>query len=142
MKDIYTLSPINKTAAFVVGQSGCTSHEGLSLEQQKANLCAKWHELENKIMSMHKKDPSRKAYGKQIHELHEKISEINKQIKFRKHGDLSEYIVKIIKSRMTKLYWNQLLEEAEKERTAARHYGTGQNIGQQRQHKITADTIE
>ncbi len=129
MKDIYTLKPINKTAAVVVGQRSCTSHDGLSLEQQKANLCAKWHELEKKIMHMHKKDPSRKVYGQKIHELHLQIIEINKQIKFKKFNDLSEYIIKVIKNRMTKMQWYQLLEEAEKERAAAGNCGKARTAG-------------
>jgi hypothetical protein len=119
LKDVYTLSPINKSAASVVSQSGCTSHEGLSLEQQKANLCTKVHDLESKVLLTRKKDPLRKVYGNEIHALHEKIIEINKQIGFRKYGDLTEYIIKIVKRRMTSLAWSMLLQEAEKEKSIA-----------------------
>jgi len=113
MKDIYSKAPINKTAALVVNQHGCISHEGLTLKQQKDVLCKKYHEVEDKISRFHKKTPERAAIGRQLTRIRNEIIEINRKIGHKKRGELTDYIIKIIKKRMTKTQWNQLLDEAE-----------------------------
>jgi hypothetical protein len=116
--DIYTLKPANKTAAMVVDQAGCTSHIGFTLEQKRANIRAQLIMLKRKMSEMSKKDRSRKENGMKIERLQDQLCELSKKYKIKKRGELSGYIVEIVKERMTKFAWENLLKEAEKRRDA------------------------
>jgi hypothetical protein len=127
MKDIYTSIPINKTAALVVNQSGCTSHKGLSNEQLLANLKYRYHTIVDKCQQLKKNSEERKSYGQEMHELCLKMSVLRNKLNLKRQlPDLGHYIIKIAKSRMSKDAWSALVKEAEKEKAAAEHCGTGQ----------------
>ena len=108
MTDIYTKTPINKLAAIVTGQKGVSV--GITEEQRRDSLVAKWKSITNQIMDLPKNDPQRKRLGKQQHEISLKINAIRAKMKGDK--SLQHYIITIIRERMTKSQWNDLMEEA------------------------------
>ena len=115
MGDIYTKVPINKTAAVVVSQSGCTTE--LSNEQKRDNLVAKWKVLKNKILDLPKNDPKRKALGKEQRDVALQINAIRPKMKSDR--DITQYIVDIIKKRMTSHQWHKLMNDAVKAKKKA-----------------------
>lgn len=112
MTDIYSLFPINKQASIVTSQSGCTSHNGLSVEQTRENLVSQWKMIQNKIADLPEKHPNRRKLGIQAREIQDKISSIRPKRKFDR--GLNQYILDIVKSRVTKTQWHNLVDEAEK----------------------------
>lgn len=114
MADIYTLSPRNKTAALVVSQAGCTSHAGLSDDQIRANLVARWKYLHQQITNLPKNSDLRKVYGREQIKIQAQISDLRQKMHFGR--GLSEYICDIVKKRMTKFQWETLVKQAEENR--------------------------
>ena len=114
MSDIYTKNPINKIAAKVVSQIGCT--ENLTNEQKRANLVEQWKLLQHRISSLPKNSLERKRLGKDFSELGLAISAIRK--KKKGDHDLQHYIVEIVRERMTQNQWCLLMDEAVKRKKA------------------------
>jgi uncharacterized protein YxjI len=107
--DIYTRAPINKTAAMVVSQSGCS--EELTDAQRRDSLVARWKYLKGRLPQLPKNCDLRKKIGKEMVAIQNQITELRPRHKVR---GLQEYIVDVLKERYTKYQWEQIIEEAER----------------------------
>lgn len=113
MVDIYTLKPINRTAERVVGQEGCTSHEGLTLEQQRKNLIAKKFSIMKKREDRGLSKESKKSLGQELCAVEHQLQDINKLLKRKnQQPSVAEEILRILKKRMTKFQWDTIVKEA------------------------------
>ena len=111
--DIYTCTPINKQTATIIGQSGCTSHAGYSLDQQRNILLARKKYLE----SERKKDNPKQIYdslGKEIFKINTELEKIIAEIKKNRHDKTitSDNIIRVCKSKSSEADWGRILEEA------------------------------
>jgi hypothetical protein len=116
MTDLYTLNPVNKLAAGVVDQSGCTSHEGLDEKQEKSVLLARRDWLKQQRWGLHPKSGDYKRYGQEMHQIDQRIIELNKRIRkeYRhKTSTLNRWVIKVLKARMSKAAWELVLKEAQ-----------------------------
>ncbi len=111
MPDIYTSDPLNKTAAVVVSQKGCTSHEGFTPEQHRDNWIARSQHLASILGGMGKGDPRRSAPAKEYREIQLKLTVLKKN---RTSRDLKHYIIDVLKERCTRHQWDMIVEKAEK----------------------------
>jgi hypothetical protein len=110
---IYGMTPINKTAAIVTSQDGCASGE-LSDEQMRENLCANEMRLKDLISAFPKKSAERKKLADEHKRVADQIKEINSRIKHKRDGDINNYIIYLVKKRMTRFEWSKILDEAYK----------------------------
>lgn len=112
MKDIYTRTPVNGTAASVVTQAGCANTDKPTPEEERDNLLAVVAWLRKQLEAMPKTKANaakRKALGKRISETNLKISEL----KGKEQVDLTHIIIDVVKEEMTLFQWNRIVEKAE-----------------------------
>jgi len=109
MKDIFTRTPINGTAATVVGQAGCVTADKLTNEQERENLLAQVLRWQEEIKTLPPKSDERKKIGRKIAAANNRINEL-KSVKYTK--DLSHYILDIVKETMPRPQWKRIVEEA------------------------------
>jgi len=74
MKSIYGCRPVNKTAALVANQSGCSDE--LTDEQLRDNLVARVKALQELVVLEPKNSMARKLMGQEIKDLNDKINAI------------------------------------------------------------------
>lgn len=113
MNSIYTMQPINKTAAVVTNQAGCS--ESLSDEQLKESLSARATQLVEFIRDcgLPKKHPERKAASEEYHELTLQLREIRSRIKVKPRGrDICPFFLLVAKSNLTKYQYEKIYNEA------------------------------
>ena len=110
---IYGMTPINKTAAIVTSQNGCSNGE-LSDEQVRQNLVAEEIRLKTIISTLPKNSNERKKLVKKHRFVAKQIKEINVKLKQKRDGDIKEYIIYLVKLKMTKLEWSRIIDEAYK----------------------------
>lgn len=112
MNDVYGMTPINKTAALVTSQSGT---EGiLTLEQERENLVSHLNCIRSEINSLPKKSKARAKLGLECFETQNQIRAIKAKMKYISEGDLSHYIIDIVKEESTTFQWKRLVEKAQK----------------------------
>lgn len=104
----YSLSPVDKTAAVVTGQNGCS---GLSLsdEQIRENLVKKAKLLENQILSLPKNHPRRKSLGKEKADLCLQINAI--RAKKRAKG-VENYFINAAREKLPKYVFDGIMSLA------------------------------
>lgn len=78
MSGIYSLTPVNGTAAKVTNQKGCTDE--LTPKQERKNLIDHVKQIEVLIMTLPKNSKERKALGVKKLELCKEISQLNKKM--------------------------------------------------------------
>jgi len=89
---------------------GWEEDEDMSQEQTRQSLIAAKQKMVEEIILLPKSHPRRKALGKEYHEIELEILRLRPT---KKSPPLGEYVVDIIKTRMTKHQWVLLLKEAE-----------------------------
>lgn len=109
MSDIYSRTPINKTAALVTSQKDCSNSE-LTEEQKRVNLVSRYKSLNNKIVLL-EKGPERKALGKEIAEVCSQINQIRPK---KKSPGVERYVIEILREELTKYQFNRLFDKANK----------------------------
>lgn len=120
--DIYTNSPINKIAATVVNQSGCTSHEGLSDSQKRDVLIKRVLYLNKQVHERGKNFPGYELMRREIQSINSKLSGFKK-----KHNrEFHHFLLDVINEVVTKQQWKMWVEEAESRYQKAVQNKTGQ----------------
>ena len=109
MDDIYSRTPINKTAAVVTSQTNCT--DSLTDTQIRDNLVAKIKKVDEEIRLSPRKSKRREELGKLKHELQNQIREIRPKKRF--HG-VEKYVMDILKKELPKFEFDRLIDRAEK----------------------------
>jgi hypothetical protein len=118
--NIYLCEPINKTAAIVVSQSGCSDE--LTPVQKRDNIVSRMKQIDNQIeilsKTMTKKNPARKKLGLEkfqlCHDLKEiklKIKEIN--IKEATRKDFYDCVFESMKENLSTFKYKQIMSLAE-----------------------------
>ncbi len=118
MKDIYASIPINKTAALVTNQKGCTSHNGLSDVQKREDLKCRFYRIKELLKTVPKNSADGKRLGREQFQIQEELRRTKKR-SVSGYRNIEMYIIDILKKRMTPSQWKALTEEARqlKERT-------------------------
>lgn len=111
MSDIFARAPINKTAAIVVGQSGCASDNTLSDEQLRENLVRKWKDLNNRIAFLPKKSELRAAIGQEMQQLQNKINTIRPA---KKAKGVEQHFIDVARETLTKPQFDSIMGKAAK----------------------------
>ena len=109
MKDIFIRTPVNGTAARVVGQQDCVIDDNMTIEQECENLRAQVSKWQEEIKELPPKSRARKQIGKEIAAANLRINEL-KPTKYK--GDLSSHILDIVKEITPRPQWNRIVEEA------------------------------
>jgi len=110
MRDIYSSTPVNKTASIVTSQSGCASDGTLSDEQKRANLVYKSKLL---VMQINKLPPgnAKKKLGKQLYEIQNKINKIRPA---KKAVGVERYFIDVARDKLTRFQFDSFMREAVK----------------------------
>ena len=110
---IYGLSPINKTAAVVTGQKGCSKE--LSAEQKRDSLVARIKQI-NHIFStakMKKSDPVKVKLTTELTSLCKEVSDLNKEMKKKpRHRDVSPFFLLVARDELTEFQYKRILSKA------------------------------
>ncbi len=95
--DIYSRTPINKTAAMVTSQSGCCDE--ISIEDRRDTLKRSKESLQRELDGLPKNHRYRKEIGEKILQIQKEMTLLRKQRKFAgaKDRDLNNYIIDVIK---------------------------------------------
>lgn len=95
--DIYTRTPINKTAAIVTSQSGCSDE--MSIEDRRDSLKRSRESLQRELDSLTKSHRYRNEIGAKMLQIQQELTLLRKQRKFsgEKDRDLNNYIIDVIK---------------------------------------------
>lgn len=95
--DIYSRTPINKTAAIVTSQSGCSDE--ISIEDRRDTLKRSKESLQRELDGLPKNHRYRKEIGGKILQIQQELTLLRKQRKFAgaKDRDLNNYIIDVIK---------------------------------------------
>jgi hypothetical protein len=109
MIDVYGLKPVNKTAALVTGQSGCSTDDTLTDEQKRENLVARIKSIHKEIFASKKGSPERKALGIKQFEIQQQI--IAFRPKKRSPG-VVRYLLDILKEDLSPFEWDRLMDRA------------------------------
>ena len=109
MLDIYSRSPINKTAALVTSQGGCATDGTLSSEQIRENLVSKLKAIEVEILACKKGSKKRKELGKKKTALQEQVSEIRPKMKCK---GVKDHILDILREELTDFEFKRILKKA------------------------------
>lgn len=110
MNNIYSLTPVNGTAAIVTGQAECTDGR-LSPKQERENLLAQVKKWEIEISPLMKSGPKRIEIGRKINEYNRRICLLKDAAK---HGDITHIIIDVLKEQMTPFQWESVVKEARK----------------------------
>jgi hypothetical protein len=108
MFDGYIRHPINKTAATVTSQKGCSKEE-LTPEQERENLVAKKKALVNELIKCPKNSPERKELARQVTDVEAQIHAIRPK---KKAPGVENYIMDILREDLTKAQFNSLMTRA------------------------------
>lgn len=108
MVDVYALRPINRTAALVVSQSGCSSGE-LTDEQMRENLVIQQKKIARDILTLPKKSKLRKELGKKKSEVEHLINEITPK---KKANGVEFYFFAVVKEELTNAHFRILMDRA------------------------------
>jgi len=109
MKIEQLFSPVDKKAAVVTSQRGCTGE--YTDEQRRDNLKAHLFSLRSQLDSLPKFSKDRKELGIRIHEIQNEMHAIRPK---RRCPGIEKYILDILREEMTKFEWNRLMERARK----------------------------
>jgi len=109
MDDIYTRTPVNKSAALVTSQGGCS--DKLTRVQERENLVAKMKSLEAVMLSHPKGSKKRKELSREKHALQNELSKY-KDVTYSKDRRLGDYILYLVKNKMTKAEWDLTVKKA------------------------------
>lgn len=95
--DIYTRTPINKTAAMVTSQSGCVDE--ISIEDRRDSLKRAKESMQRELYGLPKNHRYRNEIGLKILAIQQELTLLRKQRKFAgaKDRDLNNYIIDVIK---------------------------------------------
>jgi hypothetical protein len=107
MGDVYHLDPVDRTAASVVSQKGCS--DSLTSEQIRENLVQRTHALKRRMSLMRKNDPDRKKLGAEINETQLAINKIRPK---KKAPGVQSYVMDILREDLSKFKWNSLMTRA------------------------------
>ena len=115
MNDVYLCTPINGTAARVVGQNGCS--DTLTLKQKKENLVDRVNQIVKEIVLLPKKSKERKELGLKNKEVCEQINEINVKIKHLQIGsdgreDFADCVFNVMRGKLTAFQYKQIMRLA------------------------------
>ncbi len=105
---ILTSAPVNRTAAFVIGQKNCTNEE-LTPEQMRENLVMQMKKLEKLILAEPKGSVERKKLGKLKAEINLQINAIRPK---KKAPDIQQAFMDICRERMSKLEFEKIMNLA------------------------------
>ena len=108
MIDVYGLRPVNRTAALVVSQAGCSSGE-LTDEQMRENLVCQLKRLADDIIKLPKKSKQRKQLGSMKHELEIKINAIRPA---KKAKGVEVFLIDVLREELTMVQFNILMAKA------------------------------
>lgn len=95
--DIYTRTPINRTAAIVTSQAGCTDE--ISIDDRRDSLKRSKESMQRELDGLPKKHKYRAELGIKILAIQQELTLLRKQRKFSgaKDRDLNNYIIDVIK---------------------------------------------
>lgn len=113
--DVYLCTPINGTAARVVGQGGCSNE--LTLRQRKESLVDRINQIVKEVVLLPKKSKERKALGIETQKINKNINEINVKIKhlqigFDGRGDLTNCVYRVMREQLTPFQYKQIMRLA------------------------------
>ena len=108
--DVYGLRPVNRTAALVVSQGGCSSGE-LTDEQIRENLVLQLKKIASDILTMPKKSKLRKELGIKKSEIEHQINAIRPK---KRKADVAEYFIDVIREELTAAHYRILMARAVK----------------------------
>ena len=111
--------PINRSTAIVA--SGPNIDAPITPQQRRENLVGLSAQIERAIMATTDKR-RKKELGERKFEVQEEISKINKVIRPNRR-DLTNFIVEVVKERMTKAQFGLVLNEAERRHDAYKNAG-------------------
>ncbi len=100
-------TPVNKTAAVVTSQNGCT--DDYTDEQRIENLQARWKRLESELETFQKGHSQRKFLG---HRMQEVQIEINKIRPRRKFTGIEKHVMDILREDLTTYAFSSLIKKA------------------------------
>ena len=108
--DVYGLRPVNRTAALVVSQAGCSSGE-LTDEQMRENLVIQQKKLASDILTLPKKSKLRKELGKKKSKVEHLINEITPK---KKANGVEFFFYAVVKEELTAAHFRILMDRAHK----------------------------
>ena len=104
---IYGMTPINKAAANVTNQAGCTTE--LTGEQLRDNLVSKLKSLVSEASALPKKSTERNKINKKITETNKAISEIRPKAKCK---GVEVFFISVARENLSKFEFNRWMTVA------------------------------
>jgi hypothetical protein len=108
MSDVYSRSPVNKTAALVTGQNGC-GNGSLTQEQIRENLVLKLKSLKTELQAAPKGSAARRDMAGEQRLLEKAIREIRPKMKGKGAG---EHFIAVCREEMTKYQFDTIMTKA------------------------------
>lgn len=118
-QNVYAMLPVNKAAAIVTSQKGCSEVD--SCTQQRECLALRISQLDRELSGLPKNHKIRKDLGQEKFLLQERIRRLNTKIKYTTAVGLSldSYIIKAAMSNSSAPTWRKIMAQAREDKSAA-----------------------
>jgi len=116
--DIYSLTPVNRTASLVAGQAGCD--DDMTPEDKRDSMARALEAVTREIAGLPKKHRYRKELGQKKLKLQLEMTGLNKKLKEHRsansQGELNKYLIAECKRRHTRSEWKEIVRIAKEAR--------------------------